>query len=166
MKALTVRQPWASLIVRGVKAIETRSWPLPNKMVGQRIAIHAGAHDPSGETPLWPSLGSPPWRWDGTRWEWTGVLGAIVGHVTLTGCLPILGECVETAHISNAGDSELWQADDTAFPGSQTVRDISDQLSYGDYTPGRYGWILTDPEPCDPIPAKGRLGFWDWEPPA
>ena len=27
MKALSVRQPWASLIARGIKTIETRTWP-------------------------------------------------------------------------------------------------------------------------------------------
>lgn len=27
MKALTIWQPWASLIARGVKQYETRSWP-------------------------------------------------------------------------------------------------------------------------------------------
>jgi len=39
MKAITILQPWASLIVCGVKQIETRSWV--TKYRGQ-IAIHAG----------------------------------------------------------------------------------------------------------------------------
>lgn len=26
MKALTIRQPWATLIVKGIKKIENRSW--------------------------------------------------------------------------------------------------------------------------------------------
>ena len=42
MKALTLHQPWASLIAHGVKSIETRSWAPPQSLVGQRIAIHAG----------------------------------------------------------------------------------------------------------------------------
>ena len=42
MRAITLHQPWASLIAHGVKDIETRSWPPPQTMVGQRIAIHAG----------------------------------------------------------------------------------------------------------------------------
>lgn len=40
MKALTVKQPWASLIVDGIKDIENRTWP--TKFRG-RILIHAGA---------------------------------------------------------------------------------------------------------------------------
>ena len=42
MKALTLHQPWASLIADGRKAIETRSWPPPRTLIGKRIAIHAG----------------------------------------------------------------------------------------------------------------------------
>ena len=43
MRALTVKQPWASLIAAGAKKIENRSWRPPASLVGQRIAIHAGA---------------------------------------------------------------------------------------------------------------------------
>lgn len=41
MKALSVRQPWAWLIVEGFKPIENRSWPPPRDMVGKWIMIHA-----------------------------------------------------------------------------------------------------------------------------
>jgi hypothetical protein len=43
MKVLTVRQPWAWLIINGYKRIEYRSWQ-PGKRLkpGERIAIHAG----------------------------------------------------------------------------------------------------------------------------
>lgn len=41
--ALTVWQPWATLIAEGFKPFEFRRWPAPARFVGQRIAIHAGA---------------------------------------------------------------------------------------------------------------------------
>ena len=41
--ALTVWQPWASLIVAGVKPYEFRGWPAPRAYRGAEIAIHAGA---------------------------------------------------------------------------------------------------------------------------
>lgn len=47
MKALSVMQPWASLIVGGPlpqenpKRIENRTWDPPRSMIGQRFAIHA-----------------------------------------------------------------------------------------------------------------------------
>src|ERR1043166_8636003 len=43
MKALTIWQPWASLIIAGAKPVEWRSWRAPRWIIGQRIAIHAGA---------------------------------------------------------------------------------------------------------------------------
>jgi hypothetical protein len=39
MKALSIWQPWASLILSGEKKIETRSWPVPYSIRGTRIAI-------------------------------------------------------------------------------------------------------------------------------
>lgn len=43
MKALTIWQPWATLIMIGAKPYEFRSWKPPVSLVGQRLAIHAGA---------------------------------------------------------------------------------------------------------------------------
>ena len=40
MKALTLWQPWASLIVLRHKCFETRSWKMDG-LIGERIAIHA-----------------------------------------------------------------------------------------------------------------------------
>ena len=39
MKAITIKQPWESLILAGKKTIELRTW----KIEPQTIAIHAGA---------------------------------------------------------------------------------------------------------------------------
>ena len=45
MKAISIKQPWASLIVHGVKDIENRTWKCPNKYIGNRVLIHAsGSH--------------------------------------------------------------------------------------------------------------------------
>jgi hypothetical protein len=42
MYALTLKQPWAFAVAELGKNIENRKWPAPPKIVGQRIAIHAG----------------------------------------------------------------------------------------------------------------------------
>lgn len=42
MRALSIPQPWAELVVRGVKTVEVRSWYA--KHTGGRIAIHASAN--------------------------------------------------------------------------------------------------------------------------
>lgn len=41
MKAITIKQPWASLIVHGIKNIENRTWSCPKKYLGQRVLIHS-----------------------------------------------------------------------------------------------------------------------------
>ena len=43
MKAITILQPYASLIVAGAKQYETRSWDTPYRGI---IAIHAGKNKP------------------------------------------------------------------------------------------------------------------------
>lgn len=56
MKAITIWQPWASLIACGVKQYETRSWP--TKYRGP-IAIHAAAMDMVRRQPMKKELCVP-----------------------------------------------------------------------------------------------------------
>ncbi|MXY35645.1 MAG: ASCH domain-containing protein [Dehalococcoidia bacterium] len=68
MKAITLWQPWASLIAAGIKTAETRSWQPPATLVGQRIAIHAGkemvlTHDHRVEATLQAEFGDN-WPYD------------------------------------------------------------------------------------------------------
>lgn len=56
MKALTLWQPWASLVALGVKTIETRSWSTSHR---GPLAIHASKHPISekhvvGDWEAWP----------------------------------------------------------------------------------------------------------------
>ena len=114
MKAITVRQPWASLIVAGIKTLETRPSPpngpmrpdgvrgLPGLRVepGDRIAIHAGASAPScghgGQVGPHHICHKADGRW--VRYspplldlgpEIDLPLGAIVGTVVVADSLPI-----------------------------------------------------------------------------
>lgn len=43
---LAVRQPWAGLIESGIKTIEVRSYPAPQKYIGRKIAIYASKTKP------------------------------------------------------------------------------------------------------------------------
>jgi hypothetical protein len=39
------------------------------------------------------------------------------------------------------------------------------EWALGDWTPGRWAWLLDDVQPVDPpMPAKGKQGWWDWTP--
>ena len=41
---ITIRQPWAALIVRGIKDIENRNWRLPDKYRNCNVLVHASAN--------------------------------------------------------------------------------------------------------------------------
>ena len=75
MKALSIQQPWADLIVWGGKDIENRSWRLPNHMVGQRIHVHAGKRLDRATLDFF-NMTVPAER-----------LGALLGTVKITGCV-------------------------------------------------------------------------------
>jgi hypothetical protein len=40
MKALSLQEPFASLVCNGRKRVENRSWAPPASLIGERIAIH------------------------------------------------------------------------------------------------------------------------------
>lgn len=43
MKAIYIKQPWASLISHGIKDVENRTWKCPQKYIGQRVLIHSSS---------------------------------------------------------------------------------------------------------------------------
>jgi hypothetical protein len=181
VKAIVVRQPWATLIALGVKTIETRPSPpngpmrpegvrgLPGCSLerGERIAIVAGA---TPGTAPGEDLGDSGWYWESTAGDPSCVvnwkqpvkfhpapLGAVVCTVTVDDALPIVGNPEDSDECLYPDDhGGLWRfldAEDVGFP-------MSDQLPLGDFTPGRWGWLLGNPQPCDPIPCKGRQGVF------
>lgn len=39
MTGLNIQTPWSELLINGVKTVETRSYPLPEKYVGEELAL-------------------------------------------------------------------------------------------------------------------------------
>jgi hypothetical protein len=74
VRALTVRQPWAALIVSGYKDVENRTWAVPAALLGQRVVIHAASRRTE------PVEGVE-------RVEHDEVRGALLGLVTLSACV-------------------------------------------------------------------------------
>jgi hypothetical protein len=74
--ALSLKQPWAALLVHGLKTIEVRRWPTARR---GRILIHA-ARVPDHRPEAWAKL--PLELHEAAR-----LLGGIVGEGELTGCL-------------------------------------------------------------------------------
>ena len=136
MKALTLTQPWATLVILGVKHWETRGWA-----TGYRgpLAIHAAkgwtrddidfAFDLASRDILPLALHAEP-DTDLPR-------GAVLGTVDLLSV-----HRSEQMHPSPLG------------------REL------GDYGPGRWVWVLANPVRFpEPVPPRGALGLWEWERP-
>lgn len=175
MKAITLHQPWATLIAVGVKTIETRSWPTKHR---GPIAIHAAKRfDKAGweeslpATDL-PGLSPDAWVMLASRRQ---PFGAVVATANLVDCIPMV-DAVPICEFPDAADRVLQITDDVhgrricvldRWPGGGEIADPSrrSDLPYGDFAPGRWAWLLEDIEPLyEPVPARGRQGLWNWEP--
>jgi activating signal cointegrator 1 len=143
MKAITLTNPWATLVAIGEKRIETRSWSTPYR---GPIAIHAAKDFPAECRAL-------------TRDE--PFLSALyVRHGRLTNNLWTLGGVVATARLTDV--QYIASLNDVRYLldryGAQ------DEYAFGNFQPGRYAWLLDHVEPLPkPIHAKGMLGVWEWE---
>ena len=138
MKALSLLQPWATLVATEEKRIETRSWATEYR---GPIVIHASKGFKRSQMELcWQE----PFR---TALLKHGILmslynmplGAVIATCNIADCVKITDEYGPTLS-------------------------MNEQI-FGDYTPGRYAWPLSDIKKLDsPIKAKGSLGLWNWEP--
>lgn len=160
-RALTLHQPWASLIAVGAKMIETRAWIPSPEVLHRRLAIHAGSRIPpyaraifrDDDALLRPLAGSFSWSFPdrAERQLQTDLpLGAVVAVVTVAGW-------VATNDIIWRKRGAPWTVDQRGV----VVRE--DQRQFGDFSPGRYAWLLDELEVVDPpVPASGNQGFWTW----
>jgi hypothetical protein len=139
MKAISLLQPWATLLVSGRKLHETRCWATDYR---GPIAIHASLgrqflHLYADER-FWRSITDLGFadRNDLPR-------GVVLGIGELVSCEPTCE--VSTTRV------DLWFGDWRKIdPNGRR----------------RYAWRIVMRE-CftKPIPAKGRLGLWEWEGP-
>ena len=161
MKALTVRQPWASLIVHGPKWIKTRS--TPTKIRG-RIGIIAGLHRPNpgyyGAFGVGVgSTGITLHNFNGAYLR-HGPFGALIGTVELYDCVPICDGLTEMEDYEDVGFRIVAEPPYGAWmyagPDDRVGTDVANQLPYGEFYPGRWAWLLRDPQPlAEPIPMRG-----------
>jgi len=135
--AISLWQPWASFISAELKPFETRAWKPPKWLIGKRIAIHAAKKIPDRVDREWAAhhrLSEIPF-------------GAVVCTAILRGAYQMPTE------------DENFGALVQGSPKLAAIR-IDE---FGDYSPGRWAWWLTDIERFEPpIPARGSRGFFEW----
>ncbi|HHW26529.1 MAG TPA: ASCH domain-containing protein [Firmicutes bacterium] len=131
MRVISIRQPWAMLVALGAKRRETRSWYTAYR---GPIAIHASA--------------------------------AMPVRSKAACSLPLVKDVLSRAGYESWRDMPRGAI--IAVGRLTDVQDISPEntppspeLDFGDYTPGRFQWVLSDVRLLpEPIPAKGALGLW------
>ncbi len=145
MKALSLWQPWASLIVLGIKRIETRDW---QRSYRGPLAIHAAKWKPDDAAEeVWRDareLGLlPAWTPERAR---DLPRGYVLATCQLVEIFPS-GTCACSNYLEN----------DCPKHGPY-------QGIFGNLEPGRFGWVLENVDPfLWPVPAKGMQGLFDWD---
>ncbi|MCA8829410.1 ASCH domain-containing protein [Hymenobacter sp. BT728] len=149
MKALSLLQPYATLIMLGYKQYETRSW---NTRHRGYLGIHA-------------SLGKPEWARDvcennkyiqealqrhGLTFD-TLPRGVLLGTCELVDTLAIVG-CGSAAGLQRVGSGEYQVP---AFGLSEM------EVAAGDYADKRFAWKLEQiAAVAQPVPCTGALSLW------
>jgi hypothetical protein len=136
MKCLSLIQPWATLVIRGVKRYEARNWKTHYR---GRLAIHAcrmipySAQERCAREPVRSFLLSAGFRLPGDLPR-----GKILGTVELVDCIPMR----------------------SLRRKSRLEREI------GDFRPGWYAWVFENPRPAkNPFVCSGNRGLFevgDW----
>jgi hypothetical protein len=154
MRALSLTQPWATLIAIKAKQIETRSF---QRSYRGQLAIHAAKGMKESDyakcrssyflqalQPVFPDVALyslfayPPFP-----------RGAIVAVCELIDCVP-------TANVGcPGGPLATWRHGDHWWLLTDQER------AFGDYSAGRWAWLLSSIRALpEPVPAKGALGLW------
>lgn len=138
MKALTLQQPWASLVMMGAKKFETRSWKTEFR---GPLLIHASATrqlksqvEQFNSNPLFqdfiPDINSLPY-------------GAVIGLSEFVG---------------------IYRTEDVTDPATMIhIMFNKHEEAFGNFTKGRFAWALDELQIFEtPIPYKGSRRLWDF----
>jgi len=166
MKAITIYQPWASLIACGAKKCITR--PLKILYRGP-IAIYAGlvaAHELNRQTSEAIARAFEDYAPIEYLPGYIAALphGAIVATAELVECWSIVshpGADTDRARRITVGGELNVPKHHPRF--HDVIVPSKTEILFGDWRPGRYAWELANVQEITPIPARGRLGLWNWE---
>lgn len=150
MKALSIKQPWASLIAHGIKDIENRTWKTNFR---GRIFIHASAKEAGRIAKLinGPQLDFLMSRSKFSHLDTSLIKSAIIGEVDIIDCV--------------INHPSIW-AEQTDIP---SLGDVLDDVKFlGKAIPPNpliYNWVLANPVLYDKpiLNVKGKLSFWEFK---
>lgn len=152
MKALSLDQPWASLVAAGLKTNETRCWSTSYR---GPLLIHATVKWRRQEKEAMERLYAYREVRDALYGEpWTGVdRWALACNTRLP-----LGCALAIVRLEDVIETTTW-IENTYRPqgGARSL-----EVAAGDYSPGRFAWILRDLKRLEkPIPMKGGQRIWN-----
>lgn len=140
MKAITIKQPWATLIALREKQFETRSWQTKHR---GSLAIHAGKTVDKKACQI-------KWIRDTlavhgiTSWEQLPT-GMVIATANIVDCHKIISDYEDHA-IMHTG-----------------LKISGNEYRFGNYEDGRYAWELDTVQVlAEPVKAKGQLSLWEW----
>ncbi len=159
MLALSLTQPWATLVAIGAKKCETRSWGLSHKLP-LTIAVHA-AKGLAGMTQeeyralarsepyFGPALRAGGYPMAGIKHFDDLPRGAIVAVCDVVDCVP-------TTNVGKPGGPlTTWRH------GANWWLLTDQERAFGDYSEDRFVWLLANIRALpEPISCKGALGLW------
>lgn len=156
IKAISLWQPWASLIAVGAKKYETRSWVSNHR---GPLLICAAQRGMSKQDFFTMVLASPairkalrplidyPEELEITSYLWTHLLERD---------LPF-GKAVAIAYQTGCYRTEDFINNPEVYPLSENER------AFGNFSPGRYAWKLENVRAIEPFTVKGRQGLFEVE---
>ncbi|WP_324069845.1 MAG: ASCH domain-containing protein [Flavobacterium sp.] len=140
MKALSIKQPWASLIAHGIKDIENRSWKTNFR---GRIYIHASGKQAGSYDELLNDEQKKEFKekHDRITLEKQHYFSAIIGEVDIIDCV--------------INHPSIWAE-------KSEYEQVGPYLTYKNDKP-IYNWVLANPVLYEKpiLNVKGKLSFWE-----
>jgi len=146
MNAISLWEPWASLIMCGAKTIETRSWY--TKYRGPLLVCAA-----KGGLPIYELINLL------SQTAFLKGLAPLVGlPLNLKGDIPV--PYPKIVDLNHGKALTVVNLVDCKKTDDLMQREFVDDKPFGDFSCGRYAWILKDNRPVKPFRVKGHQGFF------
>lgn len=148
IKALSLHQPWATLIALGEKRFETRDWDTKHR---GWVAIHAAGQMPPEARAI---CMTQPFLKVLSKRGYIDGFSETKGRRTLIHSLP-LGAVVALAYLQ-----DTHSTNSAALP--VLLEDRPYERYFGNYNPDRYAFSFSRVVSIDPVACRGMLGLWSW----